>query len=93
MLDVLVGGCAVTPPLCFGVIVPTQPDVGTGGQPPEVLTADPTTGKVTVSQPEDAYSMWLEFAAERVHLTNHVGWIFSDGFESSGLGMWSSSQP
>lgn len=93
MLDVLVGGCAISPPFCLGLVVPTQPDVGTSGMTPEVLVADPTTGKVTVTQVEDAYSMWIEFVAERVHMTNHFGEIFSDGFESSGLGAWSSSQP
>lgn len=90
MLDMVVGGCAVTPPFCVGVIVATQPDVGTGGQPPEVLSADPTTGKVTVVQPEDAYSMWFEFSSQRVHMTNHLGGLFTDGFESSDLGAWSS---
>lgn len=93
MLDVVVSGCAVSPPLCIPVINPTQPDVGTSGQPPVTLVADPTTGKVTVPEPEDAYSTWLEFAAERVHVTNHLGGIFADGFESSNLGAWSSSQP
>jgi hypothetical protein len=93
VVDVVVGGCAVSPPLCLPLLVPTQPDVGTGGQPPATLTADPTTGKVTVVQPEDAYSTWLEFAAERVHMTNNLGGIFADGFDSSGLGAWSSSQP
>lgn len=93
MLDLMVGGCAVVPPVCVGIVTPTQPDVGTGGQPPLVLVADPTTGKVTVTEPEDAYSTWFEFAAERVHMTNHVGGIFTDGFESSDLGAWSSSSP
>lgn len=93
MLDVLVSGCAVSPPLCLELVVPTQPDVGTGGLAPDVLVADPSTGKVTVTQPEDAYSMWAEFAAERVHMTNHLGGIFADGFESSSLEAWSTSQP
>jgi len=93
MLDVLVSGCVVSPPLCLPLIVPTQPDVGTAGLPPVTLVADPSTGKVTIAEPDDAYSTWLEFASERVHLTNQLGGIFADGFESSGLGAWSMSQP
>jgi hypothetical protein len=92
-LDLLVGGCAVSPPLCIALIDPTQPDVGTGGQPPAVLVPDPGTGKVTVTQPDDAYSTWFEFVAERVHITNHIGGIFADGFESADLAAWSSSHP
>lgn len=90
-LDLLVGGCS-TSSLCIDLIVPTQPDVGTSGLPPAILTPDPGTGKVTVTEPEDAYSTWFEFAAERVHLTNHIGGIFRDGFESADLGAWSSSR-
>jgi cysteine-rich repeat protein len=93
LLDLMVGGCAFVPPLCIGIVTPTQPDVGTGGQPPVVLVADPTSGKVTVVEPEDAYSTWFEFASQRVHMTNHVGGIFTDGFESSDLAAWSSSYP
>jgi hypothetical protein len=43
-----------------------------------VLVADPGTGKVTVTEPDDAYSTWFEFAAERVHITNNIGGIFAD---------------
>jgi cysteine-rich repeat protein len=93
MLDLMVGGCAVFPPLCIGVVAPTQPDVGTGGQPPVVLVGDPVTGKVSVTEPEDAYSTWFEFTSERVHMTNNIGGIFTDGFESADLGAWSSSVP
>jgi cysteine-rich repeat protein len=93
LLDVLVSGCAVSPPLCIGLADPTQPDVGTGGQAPELLVADPTTFKVTVVEPEDAYSMWVEFASQRVHMTNNIGAIFADGFESSDTGAWSSTLP
>ena len=93
LLDVLVSGCAVSPPLCLAVIVPTQPDVGTGGQPPAALVADPTTGKVSVVEPDDAYSSWLEFTSERVHLTTNVGGLFTDGFESASLTAWSSAAP
>jgi cysteine-rich repeat protein len=93
LLDVLVSGCAVTPPLCFPVISPTQPDVGTGGQPPQTLVANPTDGKVTVVEPEDAYSTWLEFNSQRVHLTNHLGGIFTDGFDNGDLLAWSASNP
>ncbi len=90
-LDLLVSGCAISPPLCIGVIIPTQPDVGTGALPPAALVPDPVTGKVTVSQPDDAFSSWFDLTAERVHMTNHVGGIFADGFESADLGAWSSS--
>lgn len=93
LLDLMVGGCAVFPPACVAIVTPTQPDVGTGGQPPAVLVGDPTTGKVAVVEPEDAYSTWFEFTAERVHMTNHLGGIFTDGFESSDLAAWSSSAP
>ena len=92
-LDLLVSGCAVSPPVCFALIDPTQPDVGTDGQPPAVLAPDPGTGKVTVTEPDDAYSTWFEFAAERVHITNKIGGIFADGFESADLGAWSSTNP
>lgn len=93
LLDVMVSGCAVVPPLCIQLVEPTQPDVGTGGQPPLVLAADPTTYKVAVAEPEDAYSSWLEFVSQRVHMTNNLGGIFADGFESSDSGAWSSTQP
>lgn len=92
-LDLLVSGCAVSPPLCVALINPTQPDVGTGGQAPAVLVPDPGTGKVTVTEPDDAYSTWFEFAAERAHITNKIGGIFADGFESADLGSWSSANP
>jgi cysteine-rich repeat protein len=93
LLDVLVSGCAVSPPLCIGLVDPTQPDVGTGGQPPELLVPDPTSFKVTVVEPEDAYSMWMEFASQRVHMTNNIGAIFADGFESSDTSAWSATLP
>jgi len=93
LLDLVVGGCSVFPPACVGIVTPTQPDVGTDGQPPAVLVGDPTTGKVTVVEPEDAYSTWFEFTAERAHMTNNLGGIFTDGFESSDFGAWSSSSP
>jgi len=93
MLDVVVSGCAVSPHLCILLLNPTQPDVGTSGQPPVALGADPTTGKVTVIEPDDAYSDWLEFASERVHPTNRLGGIFADGFESGSFGGRSFSQP
>ena len=58
-----------------------------------LLVADPTTFKVTVVEPEDAYSMWVEFASQRVHMTNNIGAIFADGFESSDTGAWSATLP
>ncbi len=70
LLDVLVNGCKV-----YGfitVIHKTQPDVGVGGNPPNSLTASGTYHKVTVSQPNDAYSAYFQFQSQRAHITNNL---------------------
>ncbi|MDA8021041.1 MAG: hypothetical protein MPN21_26685 [Thermoanaerobaculia bacterium] len=92
LLDVLVGGCQVLGCLAT-VIEPTQPDVGVGASPPGTLIFGPANGidKVTVTEPDDAYSSWFQFTAERVHLTNNLDLIFRDGFESGDLTVWSNS--
>jgi cysteine-rich repeat protein len=70
MLDVLVGGCKVTA-LCIPAIKPTQPDVGTGSNPPATL-APGANNKVTPSVPTDGYSFYLGMSGARAHVTNNV---------------------
>ena len=91
LLDVLVGGCQV-----FGCLVtvidPTQPDVGVDLNPPNTLIFEPSGGgidKVSVVEPDDAYSSWFQFTSERVHLTNNLTLLFRDGFESGDTAAWS----
>jgi cysteine-rich repeat protein len=73
LLDAIVGGCIVSPPDCVAAFVPTQPDTGSGGQPPAQLESDPANGnKVTVGAPNDGYSAFFEFSANRAHLTNNL---------------------
>ena len=70
MLDVLIGGCKATV-FCSQIIKPTQPDVGTDGNPPAVLVADATTSKVAVPNPRDAYSSYFRYYSVRAHQTNN----------------------
>jgi len=96
LLDLLVGGCRIQPPLCFNLISPTQPDLGVGGNPPHALSfADSGGGieKVVVVEPGDAYSSWFSVTSERVHATDNLNRIFNDGFESAGTGAWSATLP
>lgn len=93
LLDVMVGGCQV-----FGCLVtvidPTQPDVGVDPNPPNTLIFEPSGGgldKVTVIEPDDAYSSWYQFTSERVHLTNNLSLLFRDGFESGDTTVWSNT--
>lgn len=68
LLDVLVSGCKATA-LCITAVVPTQPDVKSGGP---TLVPSSSTGKVPTSQTnnnQDAYSAWFTFTAQRVHAT------------------------
>lgn len=69
MLDLVVGGCRV---LCSPAVVPTDPDVGVNGNAPNALEADKTTGKVTVIEPDDAFSFWVNLATNRAHITNNL---------------------
>ncbi len=71
MLDAIVGGCVVNAPDCQEAIIPTQPDVGTGGNPPAQLTAG-ANNKVTPSVGTDAYSAYFTFTANRAHVTNNL---------------------
>ncbi len=93
LLDVLVSGCATRIVVCFALVHPTQPDVGVDPDPPHILTADPITGKVTVDYPDDAYSLFFNFTGLRVHVTNNLNAIFSDGFESGSTSAWSNVVP
>jgi hypothetical protein len=70
MLDVLVGGCKVTA-LCVPAVKPTQPDVGSGGNPPAPL-AFAADGKVHPSVPTDGYSFYIRVNGRRAHLTNNL---------------------
>ena len=73
---------------------PDQPDVGVGANPPNTLIFEPTGGgidKVTVVEPDDAYSSWFQFSSERVHLTNNVSLMFRDGFETGDTLAWSNT--
>lgn len=93
LLDVLVSGCSTFVGICIPLVTPTQPDVGVGGNPPHTLVPDPTTGKVTVPEPDDAYSSFFQFAAQRVHMTNNLSGIFAGSFESGDLSGWSNALP
>jgi len=93
LLDVLVSGCSMFVGICIPLVTPTQPDVGVGGDPPHALVPDPGTGKVTVVEPDDAYSSFYQFASQRVHMTNNLSGLFADGFESGGTARWSGSLP
>ena len=70
LLDGLVGGCKVTT-LCVDLITPTQPDVGSNGDPPNALVAG-ADNKVTIVEPNDAYSNVIKMKANRVHITNNL---------------------
>ena len=71
LLDAMVGGCIVSYPDCIDVFLPSQPDVGTGGNPPAPLTSG-AGNKVTPSVLTDAYSAYFELSANRAHLTNNL---------------------
>ncbi len=70
LLDVIVGGCSSTA-LCFHLVDATQPDVGTGGNPPAILT-NGANNVVTPSVAGDGYTYFLHFTAARAHLTNNL---------------------
>jgi hypothetical protein len=70
LLDVIVGGCQVTPFLfCIAAIKPTQPDVSGSGD--KALKVGGTYHKVTQTTVgnTNAYSSWLSFHAKRAHAT------------------------
>jgi cysteine-rich repeat protein len=71
LLDAIIGGCVVNPPDCKEAFIPTQPDVGTGGNAPAKLTLG-SGNKVTPSVATDAYSAYFRFAANRAHVTNNL---------------------
>jgi cysteine-rich repeat protein len=93
LLDVLVSGCSMFVGICIPLVYPTQPDVGVGANPPNTLVADPTSGKVTVVEADDAYSSFFHFVSQRVHQTNNLFAIFADGFETSDPSRWSVTVP
>ena len=70
MLDLLVGGCKQTA-LCISSVTATQPDVGTGGNPPATLVSGPGN-KVTPSVPTDAYTLYVRLKGVRGHITNNL---------------------
>jgi hypothetical protein len=70
LLDVIVGGCGVTP-LCVSAIAPTQPDVAGSGT--VVPLSNGTNAKVTLPAGDlDAYSSAFTFAATRAHFTGET---------------------
>jgi cysteine-rich repeat protein len=72
MLDVIISGCKVNLIGCDKVVTATQPDVAGNGGTVTPLTAG-AGNKVTVPQGDnDAYSSYLEFTANRVHLTGQT---------------------
>ncbi len=96
LLDVLVGGCRVQTGCLLTVVSPTQPDVGVGANPPNTLSFAPSGGgidKVVVVEPDDAYSSWFTLATQRVHITDNLGAVFLDGFESGSTAAWSLTFP
>lgn len=72
MLDLLVSGCAAGGACAFPLVDAIQPDRGAGGGVPRVLVADEETGKVTVAEPNDAYSAYFHFTGLRAHITNNL---------------------
>jgi hypothetical protein len=68
LLDVLVGGCKV-----FGLpaVNATQPDVAPSAGGAVVNLTVGASGKVTVptADQDEAYSAYLQFAADRAHFT------------------------
>ncbi len=70
LLDAIVGGCKSTS-LCVPLVTATQPDVGTGGNPPATLT-NGANNVVTPSVPSDGYTYFIHFTAARAHLTNNL---------------------
>jgi hypothetical protein len=73
LLDAIVGGCIVNPPDCVVAFTPTQPDIGSGGNPAVTLTNDPAkNNKVAITVATDAYSAYFKLAANRAHLTNNL---------------------
>jgi cysteine-rich repeat protein len=70
-LDLLVGGCRQTA-VCFPGSVPTQPDVGSNGNPAQTLVPDPITNKIDPPVPTDGYSSAFVIEANRAHLTNNL---------------------
>ena len=69
LLDALVGGCKAA--LCTHIITPTQPDVAADGVAARSLVPD-ANGYVAPSQTAtnlDGYSMYVQVAANRAHLT------------------------
>jgi hypothetical protein len=73
LLDAIVGGCVVNPPDCVMAFAPTQPDVAASGDTPATLVVDAANGnKVTVVEPNDAYSGYFKLTANRTHITNNL---------------------
>jgi hypothetical protein len=71
LLDVVVGGCRAV--LCSTVIYKKQPDVGAGSSPPAAISNDASkNNKVTIVEPNDAYSSYFQFQTTRAHLTNNL---------------------
>ncbi|MBZ0113318.1 MAG: DUF4215 domain-containing protein [Thermoanaerobaculia bacterium] len=96
LLDLVVGGCQVVSCGVINVISPTQPDVGIGANPPNALVFGASGGgidKVIIVEADDAYSSWFSLTSERVHITNNLGLVFRDGFETGDTGGWSSATP
>ena len=80
LLDVIVGGCGVTPlGSCLQAVNATQPDVAANGTV-MALSLDATTHKVTqnVANDNDGYSAYLQFAANRGHFTGETCAVTSD---------------
>jgi cysteine-rich repeat protein len=70
LLDLLVGGCR-TPGCFFTAATPTQPDIGSDGNPPAGVTLG-ANNKAIVTSPTDAYSFSIRFKANRAHLTDNL---------------------
>jgi cysteine-rich repeat protein len=79
LLDVLVGGCNAKVGICTQVVNATEPDVAANGTVTH-LTLTPGTNKVaqTTAGDKDAYSAWLKFDAERVHITGQFCGVATD---------------
>lgn len=79
LLDVFVGGCQVMNIICVAAIAPTQPDVA-GGAAVRTLSLG-AGNKVMASQltgNTDAYSSYLNFSANRVHITSESCMVSGD---------------
>jgi cysteine-rich repeat protein len=77
LLDAIVGGCKVIPPICVAVINATQPDVPSGTTVTP-LVLGPNNKVQQTAGDLDAYSAFMPFAANRAHFTGETCSVTAD---------------